>query len=140
MIGLPRLDEPVERVGEVVADLVGEDPARGDVVAVAEAAGNGQELVVVHKRRAFEDFVDVAILDGGAGELEGVGGFLVAVRAGGPQDQRRGLHVLIISAADGGAKSAWRGVTRAASSSKMAYSSESRHAPRWMRWSRRCPS
>ena len=41
------VDELVEVVGEVMDDLVGEDFTGGDVVAVTEAAGDGEDLVVV---------------------------------------------------------------------------------------------
>jgi hypothetical protein len=86
------LDELTQGVGEVVNKLVGKDPAGGDVVAVAEAAGDGQELETVELLWVGEEGIEVKALGDGAGELERVGGFQVAVGAGGSEDQRAGLH------------------------------------------------
>ena len=91
------LDEPLERIAEVVHDLVGQDPPRGDVVAVAEAAGDGQDLVTVRCRSGFsQDSVDVHALGRAPGQFEGVGGFPVAVGAGGAEDEGLGLHRRVI--------------------------------------------
>ena len=47
------------QVGQVVADLVGEDLAGADVVAVGEAAGDGEHAVVHQALLAGLDLVDV---------------------------------------------------------------------------------
>ena len=39
---------------EVMGDLVGEDPPGGDVVAVAEPAGQREDLILLQHRRAFQ--------------------------------------------------------------------------------------
>ena len=80
-------------VAEEGGQLVGEDLAGPDVVAVAEAAGQHEDLVWCRSVRVLAEAVDVDAVGDGAGELEGVLGLLVAVGARGPQDQDfRGGH------------------------------------------------
>jgi len=52
-------DEVVERLGEAVEHLVGEDLAGGHVVAVAEPAGDQEELEAVEFGGGFHESVDV---------------------------------------------------------------------------------
>ena len=80
-----------QRVGQVVLDLVAQDPAGRHVVAVAEPAGHAEDLEPVEQRRVLQQPVDVQQLGLAAGLLEGEGGFLVAVGARGTQDQDVGV-------------------------------------------------
>jgi hypothetical protein len=75
---------------EVVDELVGEDFSGGDVVAVGEAAGEAEDLVVFELRWILEQLVDVEGVNGRASELEGVSEFAVAVGAGGSQEDDAG--------------------------------------------------
>ena len=81
----------------MVGDLVGEDLAGGDVVAVAEAAGEGEDLVILQPQPVAQEAVDVHAFSVGAGQVERMGGFEIAVGAGGAKDQRAGLHAGIHS-------------------------------------------
>jgi hypothetical protein len=82
-----RLDEAAQRVRQVVRDLVGEDAPGGDVVAIAEAAGDGEQLVGVKQAGVLQQAVDVHQLRGRPGPLEGVNGLAVAVGAGRAEDE-----------------------------------------------------
>jgi len=75
-----------------VDDLVGEDAAGGDVVAVAEAARDRQDLVPIQQGWLGEQLINVYELAGGSGLFEGERGFAVAVGAGGTEDEGSGLH------------------------------------------------
>src|SRR5207248_752698 len=46
---LARVDEVANRVAQVMHDLVGEDATCGDVVAVTESAGDGENLKLFHR-------------------------------------------------------------------------------------------
>ena len=81
MISLPASRNVGERVGQVMLNLVAEDAAGRDVVAVAESAGDAQDLKVGHATRLFEHAIDVPPLGHAAGQLEGVRSFPVAIRA-----------------------------------------------------------
>ncbi len=81
------VDERAEGGLEVVDELVGENFAGSDVVAVGEAAGKGEDLVVLELGGVGEEGVDVEGVDGGADELEGVDEFAVAVGAGGAEEE-----------------------------------------------------
>ena len=84
--------EPAQGVAQGVAQPGGQDPARAQVVAVGEAAGDGQDLERVERRGVLEQAADVPGLGLGPGKLPGGGRLLVAVRAGGSQDDRRGVQ------------------------------------------------
>ena len=73
-------------VAEKHAELIGEDLARGDVVAVGEAARDDEHLKLVQQLRAFAQAVDVDALGRGAGLDERELGLAVAVGARRPQD------------------------------------------------------
>lgn len=81
------IDESREGVAQTVADLVGEDATAGDVVAVAEAAGDRDDLEPVEGCRGFDESFDVRGVSRRAGLLPGEGGLLFAVNAGGPDDE-----------------------------------------------------
>jgi hypothetical protein len=76
----------------MMRDLIGEDFSGGDVVAVTEAAGNSEDLKIVKKIGRFQKAIDVDRIDFCAGSLKSVGGFAVAIGAGGAQQQSAGLH------------------------------------------------
>ena len=51
--------EGLERVLQVMPDLVGQNPPGGDVVTVAEPAGQAQHLVLIGQSRVLEQAIDV---------------------------------------------------------------------------------
>ena len=82
--------EAGEEIAEPGLQFEGEDPSAGDVVAVGEAAGDAEDLVVVGKRRLLCQGVDMNPLGNRPGPLEGVDGLMIAVRAGGTEDENTG--------------------------------------------------
>ena len=56
-----------------MCQLVGEDATGGDVIAVAEAAGDGEELKLVQRLRPLEQAVDVHERRLGPRQFERVG-------------------------------------------------------------------
>ena len=74
-------------VGQVMLDLVGQDAAGGHVVAVAESARQAENLESLEQPGLLQQAVDVERFGLRPRFLEGEGGFLVAVGAGGSQDQ-----------------------------------------------------
>ena len=68
-------------------DLVGEDAAGRHVVAVAEAAGKAEYLKPLDRPGIFQQAVDVQAFRSWPRPLEGERGFLVAIGAGGSQDE-----------------------------------------------------
>ena len=85
-------DKFLQFVAQMVRDLIGEDFSGGDVVAVTEAAGNSEDMEIVKKCRSFQKAIDVDGVDVCAGLLKSMGGFAIAVGAGGAQQQGAGLH------------------------------------------------
>ena len=71
----------MQSVVKVMSNLVGEDFPRGDVVAVAEAAGNRQKLKLLKLLGVFKKPVDVQKGHAPARLLKGVSGFNVTVSA-----------------------------------------------------------
>ena len=74
----------------MVPHLHGEDLPGGHVVAEAEPAGNTEDLESIEHGRRLQQAVDVERLGRGAGRFKGEGRFLVAVRAGGSENQDMG--------------------------------------------------
>ncbi len=83
--------ERAEGVVEKHPQLVGQNLSAGHIVAVREAAGDYQDLVLVEQPRVFAQAVDVDPFGGGAGLLEGELRFSVAVGAGCSEDQNAWL-------------------------------------------------
>jgi hypothetical protein len=79
--------EAAEGVLQEGHELGRQDLAGGDVVAVGEAARDGEDLVAVEQRRLFAEAVDVDSLSLCARLFEGEKCFLVTVCAGGAEDQ-----------------------------------------------------
>ncbi len=71
---------------EVVLEVVAQDAAGGHVVAVAEAAGDAEDLELPETYGLAEQRVDVQRLGCSAGLPEGEGGFLIAIGARGSQN------------------------------------------------------
>src|SRR5262245_33999656 len=87
----------------MVANLVAEDAAGRDVVAVAETAGQAKDLIVSEFLRRFEDAVHVQPLRRAASEREGVRRLFVAIGARGSEDEdsrRHGYHLKVDCQAD----------------------------------------
>ena len=81
-----RLQEVVDDLRQVVDQLVGEDFAGGDVVAVTEAAGYGDNLIRRQRFRVLNQAVDVDAVGAGARLFPGELGLEVAVGSGGSQN------------------------------------------------------
>ena len=84
--------ELAQRLGQVVPHLHRENLAGRHVVAEAESARNAQDLEAVQQTRVVQQAVDVQGFGLRSGGLEGEGGFVVAVRARGTEDQDGGGH------------------------------------------------
>ena len=80
-----------QAAGQVMPHLHGEDLPGGHVVAEAEPAGDAEDLEPIEHGRRLQQAVDVERLGRGAGRFEGEGRFLVAVRAGGSEDEDVGM-------------------------------------------------
>ena len=89
--GFSSVAEAAQGVAEERRELGGEDLAGGDVVAVGEAARDGQDLIAIEQRRSLAEAVDVDALSAGPDLLEGELHFLITVGARGPQDQDGGI-------------------------------------------------
>ena len=89
---LGRFDESPQGIAEVVDDLICQYFSSSNVVAVAESAGNRQDLELFQQRWVFQNAINVNELRFRTGELKRVGGFGVAIDACGAEDQGRGLH------------------------------------------------
>jgi hypothetical protein len=90
---LARANKFPQSVAKVVHELISEDFASRDVVAVTEAARKGQYLAFPQNAGGFQDSIDVHGADGRPCELKSMGGFDVAVGAGSPEDKRCWFHV-----------------------------------------------
>ena len=71
----------------MMQNLVRQDPPGRHVVAVAEPAGDAEDLKLVEQIGFIQQPVDVQQLDLAAGLCESKRGFLVAVRAGGSENE-----------------------------------------------------
>ena len=85
------LAEPAEGVAQDGPQPGRQDPAGAEVVAVGEAAGEGQDLERVEGAGRLDDPADVPGLGLGPRQSPGEGRLLVAVRPGRPQDEDAGL-------------------------------------------------
>ena len=70
----------------MTAKLRSEYNTGANIVAVAEAAGNTQNLVLIEQSRRFEQPKDVHAIGTASGRVEGEGSFDVAIRSRGPED------------------------------------------------------
>ena len=102
--GFSFFDKSAQDVAEVVDELVGEDFSGGDVVAVAEPAGDGEQLEFVEEIWVFEKAIEVDAFGFCAGKIEGVCGFEITIGAGGAKDEGMGGHGTHMI----GAVQAWR--------------------------------
>ncbi len=93
---LALLDEPVKRIRQVVDDLIRKDPPGGDIVAVAEPAGDREKLELIQHSGILDESVEVKELSFCAGKFKGVGGFSVTVGACGSEDQSSRPHDVIL--------------------------------------------
>lgn len=84
------LDEGAELVAEMMIELIRKELAAGDVVAVAEAAGDGEELIAIEGIRRGDELLDVNEVAIGPGALPREDSFLVAVDAGSAEDNDAG--------------------------------------------------
>jgi hypothetical protein len=88
-----RGDEIKQAIAQMLRDLVGEDSASGNVVAITKPAGDGQGLVVAQLGGGFEQAIDMQSLGVEAGLFKCKSGFAIAIGSGGAEDQGAGSHV-----------------------------------------------
>src|SRR5262249_40120827 len=81
-----------KRIRQVMLQLNAEDPARSNVVAVTETAGQAKDLVVGQASRRFQDPSDMQDFRNTVGALECMRGFWIAIGAGSTEDQSAWLH------------------------------------------------
>ena len=82
--------ELAEGVGEEVFELRSQHAPGREVVAVTEAAGDDEDLGAGQEVGVGPQFGDVDAVGDRAGPGEGEGGLVVAVGAGGAEDDRGG--------------------------------------------------
>ena len=82
----------VDDIAQMVGDLIRQDFSRGNIVAVAEAPGKRQDLEIMHNAGVFQQPIDMHKFRRCAGPFKGMGGFAVAVGAGGAEDENSGFH------------------------------------------------
>ena len=82
------LDGSAEGRVEALPGFHGEDAARGDVIAVAETAGEPDEIKLVELCGVFDKLVEVNQLYLGTGHGKGAGELLLAVGTGGSDHDR----------------------------------------------------
>lgn len=85
------IDEGAELVAEMMVELIGEELSAGDVVAVTEAAGDGEKLITGEGVGRGDELFDVNQVTVRSRALPGEDGFFVAVDAGGAEDEDTGL-------------------------------------------------
>ena len=78
--------ERLERLLQVMPDLVSENSPCRDVIPVAESTGQTQHLVISGQLGVFQQTIDMNQLRASAGLLEGKRRFAVAVRSRSTQD------------------------------------------------------
>jgi hypothetical protein len=66
--------------------LVPQDAPRGDIIPIRESSRNAEDLEIREPMRRFQQSVDMPLLGHAARELESVRSLLVAIRAGGSQN------------------------------------------------------
>ena len=76
--------ETAQGVAEKVGQLVGEDLARRDVIAVGKTTGNDQDLIFVQELGILTQPIDVDALGPAPGLLEGELRFGIAICTGSP--------------------------------------------------------
>ena len=91
------IDQPSSRLRDsfneaVVPHLVAKNPPRADVVAVAEAPGDAQDLRILRQPRVFQKAVEVHAFGLRAGRFERESRLAVAVGAGRSEDQDARRH------------------------------------------------
>ncbi len=91
-----RCHEISKHVTEMIGDLIGQNSAGGDVVAVTEAAGEGEYLKIMHLFWIFQQAIDVNKFWCSAGTRKSVRCFGVAIGAGGTKDKNPGSHDAIV--------------------------------------------
>ena len=91
------VNEPPQHVAEMMAELVGQDLAGRDVVAVGEPTGNREHLIVVERRRPLEQPGDVKTIGSGAHQLPGTDRLEIAVGPGGTKNEYTDGHITLPS-------------------------------------------
>lgn len=84
-----------ERIGEMVLELVAVNAPGRKIVAVAEPARQAEDLVVVSEPRRLEPTIEMHDLSRGAGALERIGAFRVAIRTGSTKHKNARGHMQI---------------------------------------------
>ena len=82
------------RLREMVDDLVGHDLAGRHVVAVAETAGEDQDVILIEELLVFDHPVDVDAVRLGPGQLQCVLRFQIGVDSRRPQNDCSNLFHL----------------------------------------------
>ena len=82
--------KPPQHVGQAGHEFEREDPAAGHVIAIGEASGDAENLIVVGSRRPFGESPHVNAAGDAAGSFEGMGRLQIAVGARGTEYERAG--------------------------------------------------
>ena len=82
----------MNHVGQFRLKLTGQDTTGSDIVAVAEASGQAQDLRVRNQAGRFDQLIDVLVRHPSTRFFKSKSGFLIAVGAGRSKDQYVGLR------------------------------------------------
>jgi hypothetical protein len=74
-------------VSEGVGELIGEDFASSDIIAVSEPTGDTKDLIALKEGGSFTKAVDVNKVNTAPSEREGESSFVVTVATGSPKDK-----------------------------------------------------
>jgi len=69
------------------AELIGQDFSGGDVIAITEASGNDEDLIIVEQRWRFPKSIDMQKISLSAGSFESEMSFGVAIGSWGTQNK-----------------------------------------------------
>ena len=89
-----RREKPLDGIAQMTAKLTGENNARSDVVAVTEATGYAEDLVLIEQLGLFDQPEEMDAIGATATHVERVRGLHVTVRAGSTQYTHSGSSQL----------------------------------------------
>jgi len=78
-------DKSRYRIPQMVQYLVGQNLACRHIIAVAEAAGQNKQLIILQQRRFFDYLIDMNSLGFRTGQLQSILGFQIAIDSRRPQ-------------------------------------------------------
>jgi len=87
-----RFDKFRKHIRQVMPNLIGKNPPRGDVIPVTKPPRNRQELVLAQERRLLQNLIHMQKPRHSPSQFKSMSSFSVTINASGSEDQRLGLH------------------------------------------------